>query len=158
MFALIWMRWGEDWLAILSWKRLCGLTSGRFSVSLLLYITEIQFVSFRRQRFHWPTDSEHDPEGFTAPCIPNTRKMDYKRLIGGCEEPVHIRTIHAYHATKTDMTSFASPLFSSSTVSVSSQWYPITSATVSILCEVARIHRHWWPIGHVQYWVMSLCL
>jgi len=80
--------------------------SGGFLISFLLYITDLHtIISFRRQRFHWPIDSEHDPEGFTTPCIPNTRKLDYKQLIGGREEPVHIRTIRAYHVTKTDITS-----------------------------------------------------
>ncbi|KAF5352470.1 hypothetical protein D9756_005861 [Leucocoprinus leucothites] len=71
------------------------------------------YESFRRQRFHWPTDSENDPESFATPCITNTRKLDLQRLIESREEPIHIRTIQVYHATKTDMTSLASLLFNS---------------------------------------------
>ena len=86
---------------------------GSLSVSYFISLICIQSISFRRQRFHWPVDSEHDPEGFTTPCIPNTRKLDYKRLIGGREEPVHIRTIRAYHVTKTDITSLVSLVLNS---------------------------------------------
>jgi hypothetical protein len=71
-------------------------------------------LSFRRQRFHWPPEPEHDHENFITPCITNTRKLDFQRLVEGREEPVHIRTIYVYHATKTDMTSLASLLFNSS--------------------------------------------
>jgi hypothetical protein len=70
--------------------------------------------SFRRQRFHWPTDAEHDPDGFGTPFITNTRKLDLQWFIQGDREPAHIRTIQVYHATKTDMTSLASLLFSPS--------------------------------------------
>ncbi|KXN88891.1 Demethylmenaquinone methyltransferase [Leucoagaricus sp. SymC.cos] len=71
------------------------------------------YESFRRQRFHWPIGNEPDPESFATPCIANTRKLDIQRLIEDRQEPVHIRTIRVYHATKTDMTSLASLLFNS---------------------------------------------
>ncbi|KAF9451404.1 hypothetical protein P691DRAFT_787226 [Macrolepiota fuliginosa MF-IS2] len=70
------------------------------------------YESFRRQRFHWPANPEHDNEGFTSPCISNTRKLDVNQDFEGVDEPVHIRTIRVYHATKTEMPSLASLLFS----------------------------------------------
>ncbi|KAJ3572211.1 hypothetical protein NP233_g3236 [Leucocoprinus birnbaumii] len=71
------------------------------------------YESFRRQRFHWPTDPEHDSESFATPCIANTKKLDLQQLVEARDKPVHIRTIRVYHATKTDMTSLASLLFNS---------------------------------------------